>query len=71
MLEAMEQLNYVENFVQLCPDLQEVEQYMNTLQKQREQSERRAREAEQRKSDLVVYLAHDLKTPLTSVIGYL
>ena len=23
------------------------------------------------KSDLVVYLAHDLKTPLTSVIGYL
>ena len=32
---------------------------------------RAAREAEQRKNDLVVYLAHDLKTPLTSVIGYL
>lgn len=30
-----------------------------------------AREAEQRKNDMVVYLAHDLKTPLTSVIGYL
>ena len=29
------------------------------------------KEAEQRKNDLVVYLAHDLKTPLTSVIGYL
>ena len=27
--------------------------------------------AEQRKNDLVVYLAHDIKTPLTSVIGYL
>ena len=27
--------------------------------------------AEQRKNDLIVYLAHDLKTPLTSVIGYL
>lgn len=27
--------------------------------------------AEQRKNDLVVYLAHDLKTPLTLVIGYL
>ncbi|MDE6700392.1 MAG: HAMP domain-containing histidine kinase, partial [Acetatifactor sp.] len=26
---------------------------------------------EQRKNDLIVYLAHDLKTPLTSVIGYL
>ena len=32
---------------------------------------RHADEAEQRKNDLVVYLAHDLKTPLTSVIGYL
>ncbi len=30
-----------------------------------------AKEAEQKKNDLVVYLAHDLKTPLTSVIGYL
>ncbi|MEG1947420.1 MAG: vancomycin resistance histidine kinase VanS [Lachnospiraceae bacterium] len=30
-----------------------------------------AQEAEQRKNDLIVYLAHDLKTPLTSVIGYL
>ena len=25
----------------------------------------------QRKSDLITYLAHDLKTPLASVIGYL
>lgn len=30
-----------------------------------------AQEAEQRKNDLVVYLAHDLKTPLTSIVGYL
>lgn len=34
-------------------------------------AEQRADEAEQRKNDLVVYLAHDLKTPLTSVMGYL
>ena len=27
--------------------------------------------AEQRKNDLVMYLAHDIRTPLTSVIGYL
>ena len=33
--------------------------------------ERAAREAEEKKNDLVVYLAHDLKTPLTSIIGYL
>lgn len=35
------------------------------------ENEKMAREAEQRKNDLVMYLAHDLKTPLTSVIGYL
>lgn len=29
------------------------------------------KEESQRKSDLITYLAHDLKTPLTSVIGYL
>ena len=34
-------------------------------------AEQRADEAEQLKNDLVVYLAHDLKTPLTSVMGYL
>ena len=32
---------------------------------------RARREAEQRKNDLIMYLAHDLKTPLSSVIGYL
>ena len=30
-----------------------------------------AAEAESKKNDLVMYLAHDLKTPLTSVVGYL
>lgn len=46
----------------------------NELNLARERSLRNislAKEAEQRKNDLVVYLAHDLKTPLTSVIGYL
>ena len=28
-------------------------------------------EAEDKKNDLIMYLAHDLKTPLTSIIGYL
>lgn len=30
-----------------------------------------ARKTERQKNELVVYLAHDIKTPLTSVIGYL
>lgn len=32
---------------------------------------RAAAHAEQRKNELVAYLAHDIKTPLTSVMGYL
>lgn len=36
----------------------------------REQAARAARDEVERKDDLVAYLAHDLKTPLTSVIGY-
>ena len=35
------------------------------------QKEQLIREEAARKDDLVAYLAHDLKTPLTSVIGYL
>lgn len=34
-------------------------------------SEQARQLAEQQKNDLIVYLAHDLKTPLTSIIGYL
>ena len=30
-----------------------------------------ATEAEAKKNDLIMYMAHDLKTPLTSIIGYL
>lgn len=32
---------------------------------------KKAKEAEQKKNDLIMYMAHDLKTPLTSIIGYL
>ena len=44
---------------------------LNLMRERALNSARAAKEAEQRKNDLVVYLAHDLKTPLTSVIGYL
>ena len=35
------------------------------------EKERQLADESARRSDLVTYLAHDLKTPLTSVIGYL
>ena len=41
------------------------------LQRQLRGREEEARENEARKRDLVAFLAHDLKTPLTSVVGYL
>ena len=34
-------------------------------------NKKKALEEEQKRNDLIVYMAHDLKTPLTSVIGYL
>lgn len=37
------------------------------LDKRKQETE----EAEKRKDELIVYLAHDIKTPLTSVIGYI
>ena len=58
-------------YIELPPELEEFQKQMNHLKRESEKNERLAREAEQRKNDLVVYLAHDLKTPLTSVIGYL
>lgn len=57
--------------ITLSPELRDVETQMNNIMLGMRENQRRAQEAEQRKNDLVVYLAHDLKTPLTSVIGYL
>ena len=58
-------------YIQLPPELKEIETRLNHLKLECEKNERLAKESEQRKNDLIVYLAHDLKTPLTSVIGYL
>ena len=55
----------------LPPSLKEAEDQLNLVREEALRLQRAARDAEQRKNDLVVYLAHDLKTPLTSVIGYL
>lgn len=57
--------------VSLCSELEPIERTINHTKETLELREKRAKEAEQKKNDLIVYLAHDLKTPLTSVIGYL
>lgn len=60
-----------ENPIVLPGLLKSVQDDMNDAREQFAKNEYAAQEAEQRKNDLIVYLAHDLKTPLTSVIGYL
>lgn len=45
--------------------------YTVVLKEQYQNSEERVRAESERKNELVAYLAHDLKTPLTSVIGYI
>ena len=44
---------------------------MNRLKITLEQRTKDAIRTEQRKNDLVGYLAHDIRTPLTSIVGYL
>jgi two-component system sensor histidine kinase VanS len=51
--------------------LRDVEGRMNQIKQLALLNERAARDEAQRRNDLIVYLAHDIKTPLTSVIGYL
>lgn len=56
----------------ILPDaMSDTELELNRVREKALSDARAAKNAEQRKNDLVVYLAHDLKTPLTSVIGYL
>lgn len=55
----------------LSDDIKGVQDQLNLFRERAYRNGVLAKEAEQRKNDLIVYLAHDLKTPLTSVIGYL
>ncbi len=60
-----------DNEILLPPEMSATEKTLNTVKHTLRQRKRAAAEAEQRKNDLITYLAHDIHTPLTSVIGYL
>ena len=57
--------------IRLPKELREIEDKMNQIKRTARQHEREAKEAERRKNALVVNIAHDIRTPLSSVIGYL
>ncbi len=72
LVQAAEHLAQLsEDPIRLPGEIQHMEDELNLAREQALRSSMLAKEAEQRKNDLIVYLAHDLKTPLTSVIGYL
>ena len=58
-------------YINLPPEMVEVEKKLNHFKTESIKNERLARENEHKKDELIVYLAHDIKTPLTSMIGYL
>ena len=57
--------------VVLPEELADAEMELNLAKARFRENLRQRDEAEQRKNDLVMYLAHDLKMPLSSVMGYL
>ena len=57
--------------IMLSGFLKSMEDDLNQVREQTLNSLKNTQITEQRKDDLLVYLAHDLKTPLTSVLGYL
>jgi len=63
--------NREDTYISLPDDLKDIELQLNKIKGEAIKNENIAKEAEKRKNDLIVYLAHDLKTPLTSTIGYL
>lgn len=70
--EAVEQIFLEDTHRVVLPDeLIEIEDQLNSINSKLREKTLEAKESEQRKNDLIVYLAHDLKTPLASVVGYL
>ena len=51
--------------------LKELETDLNDLKQENIETEKRAIQEAQHKVDMIAYLAHDIRTPLASVIGYL
>lgn len=57
--------------IEMFPEMKYVEDRLNMVNAELKRRAEAEQDAEHRKNELIVYLAHDIKTPLTSVIGYL
>lgn len=57
--------------VSLSEPLKELEEQLNQIKMSVLLSKQAAKQAEEKKNEIIMYLAHDIRTPLTTVIGYL
>ncbi len=57
--------------IALSEPLQDIANQMNQIKMSVLLSKQAVKEAEDKKNELLMYLAHDIRTPLTTVIGYL
>jgi len=72
ILSSMDQiLKNPEKEVKLSNELMMLESRLNNIRIDLIKNQNQAKEAMEKKNDLIMYMAHDLKTPLTSIIGYL
>lgn len=60
-----------EESIHMIVELKPIEKRLVKIKETLKKQQLEAAEAEKKKNDLVVYLAHDLKTPLTSIVAYL
>lgn len=70
---AAMQIVYQQNdhTVALSEPLKELESQFNQIKMSVLLSKQAAKDAEDKKNEIIMYLAHDIRTPLTTVIGYL
>ena len=57
--------------IKLPSEVNEFSEKLNDIKYDYILNKKNAKEAEEKKNNLIMYMAHDLKTPLTSTIGYL
>ena len=58
-------------FLKYIPEFQEALKKIEQMKEKREETRKLSLQETEHKNELLMYLAHDLKTPLTSMIGYI
>ena len=71
IIAGVDQLVTGDEPIVLSPELDFMEIRLTEVRRQLQAAAAAEREAEKKKNDFLLYLAHDIRTPLTSVVGYL